>query len=195
MRSRGELQISEMRQARAIWTVGHSTRTLDSFLGLLMHHGINAIADVRRFPGSRRYPWFASEAMAACLSEAGVTYRWLPQLGGRRSPSANSNNGGWRNAAFQGYADHMLTAEFASGLDRAIELAENHRAALMCAESLWWRCHRRLIADLLKHRGWAVLHVLDENAPAEHPGNPVAHPSGANLVYPPQASAQTSFGF
>lgn len=195
MRSRGELQISEMRQARTIWTVGHSTRTLDSFLGLLMHHGIDAIADVRRFPGSRRYPWFGSEAMAARLDEAGVAYRWLPQLGGRRRPSANSLNGGWRNVAFQGYADHMRTAEFAAGLDRAIELAQSHRAALMCAESLWWRCHRRLISDLLKHRGWTVLHVLDENAPAEHPGNAAAHPSGPDLVYPSEAAAQASFGF
>ncbi len=193
--SLGELQTVELPQARTIWTVGHSTRTLDSFIGLLFHHGITAIADVRRFPGSRRYPWFGSEMMAARLEDEGITYRWLPSLGGRRRPVPDSPNGAWRNAAFQGYADHMRSSEFAGGLDAAVALATTRRTALMCAESLWWRCHRRLISDLLKHRGWTVLHVLDEDAPAEHPDNPQAQPMGRDLVYPPEQTAQAALPF
>ncbi|WP_343224992.1 DUF488 domain-containing protein [Luteimonas sp. MC1895] len=168
-----------------IWTIGHSTRSWEEFLELLAVHGIEAIADVRRFPGSRRYPWFASEAMASALPEAGIGYRWLPQLGGRRRAQPGSPNGGWRNAAFQGYADHTASAEFAEGLAQALELAQARRTALMCAEAVWWRCHRRLVADLLVHRGMEVLHVIDAKPPQPHPLNEAARPAGTLLVYPP----------
>lgn len=169
-----------------IWTIGHSTRDWDEFLGLLGAHGIEAVADVRRYPGSRRYPWFASEALSRALPEAGIAYRWLPQLGGRRRAGPDSPNGAWNNAAFQGYADHMASAEFAEGLAEALELAAHHRTALMCAESLWWRCHRRLVSDLLQHRGWEVLHILDQRQAQPHPGNPDARPAGDDLIYPPR---------
>jgi len=169
-----------------LWTVGHSTRSLEAFIDLLRAHRIGAIADVRRFPGSRRYPWFASEALARSLPEAGIAYRWLPQLGGRRGAVPGSPNGAWRNAAFQGYADHMASAEFAEGLDLALQLAAAHRTALMCAEAVWWRCHRRLVSDLLQHRGWQVLHIVDARAAQEHPGHPDARAQGADLVYPPR---------
>ncbi|ADV26832.1 hypothetical protein Psesu_0981 [Pseudoxanthomonas suwonensis 11-1] len=173
-------------QARTIWTVGHSTRDWDAFLELLRAHDIGAIADVRRYPGSRRYPWFASEALAEGLPQAGIAYRWLPQLGGRRQPQADSPNGAWRNAAFQGYADHMTSAEFADGLAQALDLAATTRTALMCAEAVWWRCHRRLISDLLQHRCWEVLHIVDARQAQPHPGNPDARAQGEDLVYPPR---------
>lgn len=172
-----------------VWTLGHSTRSWEAFLAVLRAHRIEAIADVRRFPGSRRYPWFASDAMAGQLAGAGVAYCWLPQLGGRRKSQPGSPNGGWRNAAFQGYADHMTSAEFGEGLGIALALAGRHRTALLCAELLWWRCHRRLIADLLQHRGHTVLHIQDEQPAQPHPGNPAAQPRGPDLIYPPAQAA------
>ena len=170
---------------RSIWTIGHSTRTWEEFLGLLATHGIEAIMDVRRFPGSRRHPWFASEAMAVQLPAEGLHYHWLPQLGGRRSPVAGSPNGAWRNAAFQGYADHLRSAEFAEGLGLALESAQTRPTALMCAEAVWWRCHRRLISDLLVHRGVDVVHILGPGQLQHHVLHPEARADGDLLVYPP----------
>lgn len=172
----------------SVWTIGHSTRLWDEFLGLLEIHGIQAIADVRRFPGSRRHPWFASDAMAEALPAIGVDYLWIPELGGRRRVQPNSPNGAWDNAAFQGYADHMASKEFEEGLDKALRLVRGTRTALMCAEAPWWRCHRRLISDLLTHRDYPVLHILGSGAAQPHPLNAMARPKGRNLVYPaPQA--------
>jgi len=172
-----------------VWTVGHSTHAWVDFLDLLAAHRIEAIADVRRFPGSRRYPWFASEAMATQLAAAGVEYLWLPQLGGRRRALPGSPNGAWRNAAFQGYADHLASAEFAQGLAQALALAARRRTALMCAEVLWWRCHRRLIADVLTLRGMQVLHILDAGHASAHALNPDARQAGGQVVYPPSQPA------
>lgn len=171
--------------AQSIWTIGHSTRIWEEFLDLLAEHGIGTVVDVRRFPGSRRYPWFASEAMATQLPAAGLHYRWLPQLGGRRKPIAGSPNGAWRNAAFQGYADHLRSAEFSEGLALAMENASERRTALMCAEAVWWRCHRRLISDLLVHRGTEVIHILGPGPVQRHALHPDARPDGDLLVYPP----------
>lgn len=168
-----------------LWTIGHSTREWDAFLALLQDERIEAIVDVRRFPGSRRYPWFASEAMAAHLPEAGIDYRWLPQLGGRRRAQPGSPNGAWRNDAFQGYADHMTSAEFAEGLDAALEPAASRRTALMCAEAVWWRCHRRLISDLLTVRGMQVCHILAPGKVQPHVLHPEARRSGDGVIYPP----------
>lgn len=168
-----------------VWTIGHSTRPWNEFLQLLSAQGISAIADVRRFPGSRRHPWFASEQMAATLPAHGVAYQWIPELGGRRRVQPDSPNGAWDNAAFQGYADHMATAEFAGGLSKVLALAGEHRTALMCAEAPWWRCHRRLISDLLTHRGHEVLHIVSRAEPKPHPLNPMAQAVGPALVYPP----------
>ncbi|MEQ8035787.1 DUF488 domain-containing protein [Xanthomonas sp. WHRI 6106] len=171
---------------KTVWTVGHSTRTWEAFVALLSAHGIEALVDVRRFPGSRRYPWFASDTMAQALDAVSVRYLWLPELGGRRKAQAGSPNGGWRNAAFQGYADHMTSAEFAAGLEQATAMARERRTALMCAEALWWQCHRRLIADLLLHRGWQVLHILGETTAQPHQLNADARPVGRDLIYPPR---------
>jgi len=167
------------------WTIGHSTRSWDEFLQLLSAQGISAIADVRRYPGSRRHPWFASEQMAAALPALGLTYRWIPELGGRRKVQPDSPNGAWNNAAFQGYADHMSSVEFAGGLEEVLAMAGEHRTALMCAEAPWWRCHRRLISDLLTYRGHEVLHILSKAEPKLHVLSPVAHGAGAALIYPP----------
>lgn len=169
-----------------VWTVGHSTRPLEEFLELLAPCRIDAIADVRRFPGSRRYPWFAGEALRESLPAHGIAYHWIPQLGGRRKVLAGSPNGGWRNPSFQGYADHLASAEFAEGLAQALALAAARRMALMCAEAPWWRCHRALIADVLKLRGIEVIHILDATHVVSHPYTAPAHIVDGRLSYAPR---------
>jgi uncharacterized protein (DUF488 family) len=173
---------------RRIWTVGHSTRTLEEFLALLRTHGIDALADVRRFPGSRRYPYFGSEALGASLESAGIRYDWLPALGGRRTPLRDSPNTGWKNAAFRGYADYLGTAEFNDGLRALTQAADGSRLAVMCAEAVWWRCHRRIIADVLTAGGWEVRHVTDDSAAAVHVLDAPAHLVGGELSYAPIGS-------
>lgn len=152
-----------------VWTIGHSTRPLDEFLGLLAHYQVQAVADVRRFPGSRRQPQYAQAALRDSLAGHGVEYRWLPALGGRRRPRPDSPNTAWRNASFRGYADHIGSAEFSGGLDELLELSGKLSTALMCAEAVWWRCHRALIADVLRARGSAVAHILDSTHCVMHP--------------------------
>jgi uncharacterized protein (DUF488 family) len=152
-----------------VWTIGHSTRTLEEFLAVLAAHELQAIADVRRFPGSRRHPHFAREALEQSLPSAGIEYLWLPQLGGRRRPRPDSPNTAWRNEAFRGYADHLASAEFAEGMAQLLPLAARRRTAIMCSELLWWRCHRSLISDVLKASGIEVLHVIDAGPAKPHP--------------------------
>ncbi len=166
-----------------IWTIGHSTRTLEEFLTLLGEYRIEGIADVRRFPGSRRYPHFASEAMAASLPAHGFTYQWLPKLGGRRKVRPDSPNTAWRNASFQGYADYIATEEFAEGLDDLLTLAANKRTAMMCAEVVWWRCHRSIVSDVLKLRGIEVIHIIDAKHTTVHPYTSPAHVVDGKLSY------------
>jgi uncharacterized protein (DUF488 family) len=166
-----------------IWTIGHSTRPLDEFLGLLAHYRIEALADVRRLPGSRRHPQYAQAALRAELAAVGVAYRWFPSLGGRRRPRADSPNVAWRNASFRGYADHMDSEEFANGLDELLALSSRLRTALMCAEAVWWRCHRALIADALRVRGIEVVHILDAQHSTVHPYTSPARVQGGRLSY------------
>jgi uncharacterized protein (DUF488 family) len=166
-----------------IWTIGHSTRTLEEFLGLLSEYRIEAIADVRRFPGSRRYPYFAGDALAATLPTHGIAYQWMPKLGGRRKVQHDSPNTAWRNASFQGYADYTATAEFAEGLVELLNLAVARRTALMCAEAVWWRCHRSLIADVLKLRGIEVIHIVDATHSTVHPYTSPARIVDGRLSY------------
>lgn len=151
-----------------IWTIGHSTRTIDEFVRALASHGIEAIADVRRHPGSRRVPQFGSSELSRALETAGVAYEWMPSLGGRRRTTSASPNTGWRNDSFRGYADHLATEEFAAGLNELLTVANGLRTAIMCAELLWWRCHRRIISDVLVSQGHAVLHIRDESAAEPH---------------------------
>ncbi|KZC16263.1 hypothetical protein RHOFW510R12_18230 [Rhodanobacter sp. FW510-R12] len=168
-----------------VWTIGHSTRTLEEFLGLLGEYRIEAIADVRRFPGSRRHPHFASDALAATLPAHGIAYRWMPRLGGRRKVQPGSPNTAWRNAAFRGYADYTATTEFAEGLVELLKLAAQKRTAMMCAEAVWWRCHRSIIADVLKLRGIEVTHIIDATHSTVHPYTSPAHIVDGRLSYAP----------
>jgi uncharacterized protein (DUF488 family) len=152
-----------------LWTIGHSNRPLQEFLDLLAHYGLEAIADVRSFPRSRRQPQYTQAPLAAALAERGIAYCWLPALGGRRRPRPDSPNVAWRNASFRGYADHIATSEFAAGLEQLLEFSSRRRTALMCAEAVWWRCHRALIADVLRVRGIEVIHILDAKHSVVHP--------------------------
>lgn len=152
--------------ADIVWTVGHSTRTLDALVVVLRAHQIEALVDIRRFAGSRRLPQFNESTLREGLEDAGIAYHWVPALGGRRTPAPDSVNTGWRHAAFRGYADHMASAEFAAGLDELVAVAGGLRTTVMCAEMLWWQCHRRLVADLLVSLGYDVMHIQTEK-PAE----------------------------
>jgi uncharacterized protein (DUF488 family) len=166
-----------------IWTIGHSTRSVEEFVALLEGAGIEAVADVRRYPGSRRLPHFEREALADSLSAAGIGYVHLVDLGGRRKATADSPNTAWRSEAFRGYADYMMTAGFAAAMDSLLGLAAAKRTAMMCAEAVWWRCHRGLVADWLKAAGHEVLHILGPQKIEPHPYTPAARLVGGNLSY------------
>lgn len=166
-----------------IWTIGHSTRSIDEFLAAVAAFEIELVADVRRFPGSRRLPQFASESLASSLATRGISYVWIPALGGRRRPDPASPNIAWRHPAFRAYADHVATEEFADGLFELLMLAEGLRTAIMCSEVLWWRCHRRLIADLLTSIGIQVIHIRDARAAEPHRIAPPARVRGGRLTY------------
>src|SRR5690349_23479642 len=168
-----------------IWTIGHSTRSLEDFLALLSANEIEAVADVRRFPGSRRWPHFATKPLEAALENRGLLYAWFPELGGRRKPIPDSPNTAWRNAGFRGYADYMATEAFAEGLERLVNLASGLRTAIMCAEAVWWRCHRGLIADALRWLGFEVIHILGPGSTAIHPYTAAARIVGGRLSYSP----------
>ena len=150
-----------MTDAGPIYTIGHSTRTLEDFIALLRRESIRHLVDVRRFPASRRYPHFNSVPLAASLAVVGVSYEHAADLGGRRTADAGSRNVGWRNASFRGYADYTASPEFRGALERLIRTAERAPTVVMCAEAVPWRCHRTLIADALLARGWNVRHILD----------------------------------
>jgi uncharacterized protein (DUF488 family) len=160
--------LSESDSPAALWTVGHSTRSFAEFNEILLSHHIGAIVDVRSFPGSRRYPQFNQAELSQSLAAAGVRYSHNPQLGGRRRPLPGSKNTAWRNASFRAYADHMETGEFKEGITRLLELAAEKRTAFMCAEAVWWRCHRSLIADYLKASGREVFHIIDTRKTEAH---------------------------
>ena len=167
-----------------IWTIGHSTRDIDIFVSLLEENGIKLLADVRSLPGSKRYPQFNKEALAGSLNAHGIRYEHFPELGGRRKPKPDSRNTAWRNASFRSYADHMETEEFRKGIERLLYLAgEAGPTAVMCAEAVWWRCHRSLISDYLKSRGIEVMHILDANKTQPHPFTSAAHIVNGQLNY------------
>ena len=151
-----------------VWTVGHSTRPLDELLTVLDAHAVELVADVRRFPGSRRLPQYSAESLEAGLATRGIAYCWLAGLGGRRRPDPESPNVGWRHPAFRAYADHVATDEFAAALFELLLLARGVRTAIMCAEVLWWRCHRRLIADVLTTLDVDVVHIRTADAAEPH---------------------------
>jgi uncharacterized protein (DUF488 family) len=167
-----------------IWTIGHSTRTIEEFIGALRANGIKLVVDVRLLPGSRRYPQFNKEELAKSLREHGIGYEHFPELGGRRKARKDSPNTAWRNESFRGYADYMEAAEFASGIARLQEIADSHGAtAIMCAEAVWWKCHRSLIADYLKAHGVEVIHIIDASKTEPHPFTSAARIVDGKLSY------------
>jgi uncharacterized protein (DUF488 family) len=167
-----------------IWTIGHSTRTIDMFISLLSENGIKLVADVRSLPGSRRYSQFNKETLAQLVNEQGIRYGHFPELGGRRKSRPDSRNVSWRNASFRGYADHMETKQFRDGVKRLLDLANKvGPTAIMCAEAIWWRCHRALISDFLKAHGIEVMHILDSNKIEPHPFTSAARIVDGALSY------------
>jgi uncharacterized protein (DUF488 family) len=169
----------------SVWTIGHSTRPLETFLALLAHHQIEAVADVRRFPGSRRQPQYAQAPLGLALAEHGIAYHWIEALGGRRRPRPDSPNVVWRNTSFRGYADYIAGDQFAEGLNELLEVAGRLRTTIMCAEAVWWRCHRALIADVLCVRGVNVVHVIGETHTVVHPYTSPARIVDGQLSYVP----------
>ena len=169
-----------------ILTIGHSTHAIEHFMRLLETHRIEALADVRRYPGSRRSPQFGAEALAAALRDAGITYAsYAAELGGRRRTRGDSPNAGWRSPSFRAYADHMASAEFEVGLQRLLDQTRSARVAIMCAEAHPSRCHRQLIADALLARRRRVLHILGDGQLVEHVLTPFAVVDGERVSYPP----------
>jgi uncharacterized protein (DUF488 family) len=173
-----------------VWTVGHSIRPLSDFLEVLAAYRIELVADVRRFPGSRSQPQYQQPALKATLHRAGIGYAWLPNLGGRRRPAPDSPNITWRHPAFRGYADHLAGEEFAAGLFELLALAWGLRIVVMCAEVLWWRCHRRMIADVLASLGGRVIHIMDAKTAQPHRLRAPARLVGGVLSYLPEDQLQ-----
>jgi uncharacterized protein (DUF488 family) len=165
-----------------LYSIGHSQRSVERFISLLEPQGIELVVDVRRMPGSRRYPQFNQDELAASLAAAGIGYHHEPDLGGRRTPRDDSPNTFWRNDSFRGYADHMETAEFQDALTRLIELGEQRPTAILCSEALPWRCHRRLIADALVWRGHDVRHIIGDHDAEVHILTPAAHAGESGVL-------------
>jgi uncharacterized protein (DUF488 family) len=168
-----------------VLTVGHSNRPLETFIALLEAHGVKQVVDVRTLPRSRHNPQFNKESLPEDLLAVGIAYDHMPGLGGLRHPRRDSSNTAWRSAGFRGFADHMETPEFASNLDKLLELARRKRTAVMCAEAVPWRCHRSLIADALLVRGVKVEHILSSKHLQEHSLTPFAKVQGRRVTYPP----------
>jgi uncharacterized protein (DUF488 family) len=170
-------------EEKRIFTIGHSTHPLEEFIAILQSFSITLLADVRNYPGSRRYPHFNRELLENSLEEAKIGYIHLKDLGGRRKPVENSHNTRWRNAAFRGYADYMETDTFKQSVSKLQELAIRQRVAYMCAEAVWWSCHRSLISDYLKIRGWTVMNIMSAAKADEHPFTSAARIVDGELRY------------
>jgi uncharacterized protein (DUF488 family) len=166
-----------------LWTIGHSTRSGQEFSEILAAHRIEALLDVRSFPGSRRYPQFNKQHLVDSMEAIGIVYLHLPELGGRRPARKDSKNTAWKNQSFRGYADHMETEEFRRGIVRLLKIAGEKRATIMCAEALWWRCHRSLISDFLKARDVDVIHILAATHAEPHPYTSAARIVEGELSY------------
>lgn len=172
-----------MNQDLSVWTIGHSTRSIYDFIALLQSFDIQVLADVRSFPGSRRYPHFNSESLQSSLADAGIEYFHLKELGGRRRAHPDSQNVAWRNESFRGYADYMETESFQQGIERLLKMAGMQRTAIMCSEAVWWRCHRSMISDYLKSKGINVLHIMATGKSEEHPYTSAARIVNGALSY------------
>jgi len=165
-----------------IYTIGHSTRSLDELVQLLKENGVERLADIRRYPGSKRYPHFSRESLQLSVPATGIGYIHMPDLGGRRKPAADSPNTAWRNDQFRAYADYMATPEFHTAIDAL--LTGNRQTAIMCAEAVPWRCHRNLVSDELLRRGVDVMHIIGSGSVKAHELNPNAVEVEGHLEYP-----------
>jgi uncharacterized protein (DUF488 family) len=172
-----------MKKKLSLWTIGHSTLPIGEFIDRLKSFEVQLLADVRSFPGSRRHPQFNRENLNASLAEAEIEYQHFPELGGRRRVLPDSTNMAWENKMFRGYADHMQTEEFRDGIARLLDLAGRHRVAIMCAEAVWWRCHRGLISDYLKADGFEVTHIMSAVKAEPHPFTSAARIIDGRLSY------------
>jgi len=170
-------------QNKNIWTIGHSTRSLDEFIAMLKSFQIELIADIRSFPGSRKYPQYNKEALEISLPQNNIRYFHLKNLGGRRKANPDSKNTAWRHVAFRGYADYMETDAFKEGIKELEKIALKKRIANMCSKAVWWRCHRSMVSDYLKVNGWTVMHIMGIGKDEEHPYTSPARIVGNKLVY------------
>ncbi|HYK77886.1 MAG TPA: DUF488 domain-containing protein [Daejeonella sp.] len=169
--------------SKTIWTIGHSNRPLNEFMDMLHSFQIQLVADIRSFPGSRHYPYFNKELLEDSLSENQIAYIHLAGLGGRRKVQVNSINTGWRLDSFRAYADYMSTDTFKTAIAQLEDLADKQHTAYMCSEALWWRCHRSLVSDFLKLKGWTVMHIMAAGKVQEHPYTSVAKIINGRLSY------------
>lgn len=172
-----------MNQHKVIWTVGHSTRTSEEFLNLLQENDIQKLVDVRRFPGSRKYPQYNQDELKSMLNNAHINYCLMEDLGGRRKPNPESKNTIWQHPSFRAYADYMETEQFQRALRDLEIMAKKEKCAIMCSEAVWWRCHRSMISDQLKAEGWEVLHIMGNNQVQEHPFTKPAQVTNGKLHY------------
>ena len=156
------------KENKTIWTIGHSTRSFEEFVDMLHSFSIELIADIRSYPGSRKFPQFNKEALEISLPQNNIQYVHLKNLGGRRKVNPKSKNTGWRHAAFRGYADYMETGAFKDGIIELISRALKQRTAYMCSEAVWWRCHRSMVSDYLKLQRWKILHIMGIGKAEEH---------------------------
>lgn len=183
----GDVQIIKSELRPEIYSIGHSNYSLERLLGLLAQHDIEALVDIRRFPGSRKFPHLNQESFVAALPALGMEYYWLEPLGGRRrSPKGGSDsaNLGLRNESFRNYADYMSTVEFRQGVERLLEIASRRRTAMMCAEAVFWRCHRRLVSDYLLAHGVTVQHIMPSGELHSHTMTTGARVNAGELTYP-----------
>jgi len=171
-----------------IYTIGHSTRSLDEFVAMLKAHGVTSLIDIRTIPKSRRHPHFAGEALAESLPDAGVSYDWMKDLGGLRKPKPDSENSAWRNLSFRGYADHMQTEAFNAAVDELVRRSQDASVAIMCSEAVPWRCHRSLVGDALLARGVKVLDIMSDTKATPHELTSFALVDGTRVTYPREAS-------
>ncbi len=167
-----------------IYTIGHSTHSVEEFIGMLTAHGIEQLVDVRTIPKSRHNPQFNNDALESSLKASGMAYVHMAGLGGLRHAKKDSPNQGWKNASFRGFADYMQTEAFADALQKLIEIAEKRKTAIMCAEAVPWRCHRSLIGDALTVREIAVMDIMSRTSVKPHIVTPWAEVKGTTITYP-----------
>jgi uncharacterized protein (DUF488 family) len=172
-------------EKQIVCTIGHSTRPIEEFIGLLKENEVACVLDIRTVPRSRHNPQYNRDALPESLAAVGIGYRHIAELGGLRHARPDSPNGGWRNASFRGYADYMQTPEFVENVEAVAALSQTERVVLMCAESVPWRCHRSMVADALVVRGVPVEHIMGPHKRKPHTLTPFAHVDGTQISYPP----------